>query len=97
MGDDAEKPPPSERRQWFEIMGDFVVEMLISAAMFILIALVAFALAKFIGILSRNGAPEFMVAPMTALEYLLFIVDVALFALSTLKSGLKLAVKIWRS
>jgi hypothetical protein len=70
----------------------FIGHAVAGGIIFVVLALLAFGLGKFVHFLEVNGASEPLVICLTALEYLLLAVDVAgmlIFLVNALRAALK--------
>lgn len=63
-----------------------------AAAIFVIVALLAFGLGKFVSLLEQNGASYTLVVGLTALEYTIFAAD-AVCMLIFLWNAVKVALK----
>lgn len=76
----------------FKAVVTFAGHVLASVLIFMIIALAAFGLGKFVHILEQNGASEILVSVLTGVEYLILAVDV-ICMLFFLWNALKVAYK----
>jgi hypothetical protein len=73
------------------------MRLAVGVVLFVMIALIAVVLHKFVGWLESIGAPYYVTSSLKVMEVGLFVVDVALFTLFVAKEVVILVLRMMRS
>jgi hypothetical protein len=84
-------------RETFELVGRFVVQMIVAAVLFAVVAGVAFLLWAFTEWLKQKGVPDHIYVGSWVVAELLFWLDVLCFVLFAIAEAYKLLREIWRN
>jgi hypothetical protein len=83
-----------EERWWIAFV-EFATHVLVASAIFIVLTLGAWGLHEFVHFLQGRGLPVFFLTVLGWLEYMVFIIDVLLFALQLAVTFIKTCKKLW--
>jgi len=83
-------------RETFELVGRFLVQVVVASFLFAAIALIAYLLWLFTESLRQHGAPEHIYLGSLFVSELIFGLDVLCFVLFVLAETFKLIREIWR-
>jgi hypothetical protein len=80
---------------WWAPIWEFLVHVIVGTSLFALIGIPAVGLSLIISRLEYSGASKFILWGLTGCEYLLFGVDLILFAVFIVRQAWKGLLKLW--
>lgn len=94
---DNHPPVSGDAREAVTAIIRFGIHTAVGVVLFVMIALIAVVLHKFVGWLESIGAPYYVTSSLKVMEVGLFVVDVALFTLFVAKEVVILVLRMMRS